>query len=531
MADYVFGANIIENLTTGMYQDSRVIYREYIQNACDQIDKAIGRSVLSKGEEEIYIDLSPESRNITITDNATGIGKDDFVRILSNIADSDKRLGEDKGFRGIGRLCGLAYCSKLIFSSTAAGEDTVSFMTCDADKMRRMIGENESGTKHTAVEVLESINEFSEKKTADRSAHWFKVELVGINEENTALLDFKGIKDYLSFVAPVPYKNTFIFRGEIYRHAKKLGVKIDEYNIRLNGEQVFKEYKTDYRTRSGEDEIFTVEFKDIYDDAKHLIAWSWIGVSRFRGVIERDCLMRGIRLRKDNIQIGTEDALQPLFKEERGIHYFVGEVFGVSKDLIPNAQRDYFNENPMRIEFERRLKTYFKDSLHKVYHDGSEVNSAFKKIDEAEKKERDFEEKKSSGYFVDASHAKKAEEDVRKAKAEAQKAERLIERKKNNDSDDQSATIVQKIILQAEKDREAMPEDDVHERKLSDKKKTDTGKSSNKESILRRTDKPLYSKYSKSERKLISRIYSVIAGSVDEKTTDMIIGNIEAELK
>ena len=34
------GKNILENLTTGMYYDSKVIYREYIQNACDQIDKA-----------------------------------------------------------------------------------------------------------------------------------------------------------------------------------------------------------------------------------------------------------------------------------------------------------------------------------------------------------------------------------------------------------------------------------------------------------------------------------------------------------
>ena len=41
MKDYVFGANILENLTTGMYQDSKIIYREYIQNACDQVDKAI----------------------------------------------------------------------------------------------------------------------------------------------------------------------------------------------------------------------------------------------------------------------------------------------------------------------------------------------------------------------------------------------------------------------------------------------------------------------------------------------------------
>lgn len=39
MRAYVFGANILENLTTGMYKDSKVIYREYIQNACDQIDR------------------------------------------------------------------------------------------------------------------------------------------------------------------------------------------------------------------------------------------------------------------------------------------------------------------------------------------------------------------------------------------------------------------------------------------------------------------------------------------------------------
>ena len=69
--------------------------------------------------------------------------------------------------------------------------------------------------------------------------------------------------------------------------------------------------------------------------------------------------MRGLRLRKENIQIGSEDALQKLFKEDRGHHYFVGEVFAVSKDLIPNSQRDYFNENVTRAEFEREMRQYF----------------------------------------------------------------------------------------------------------------------------------------------------------------------------
>ena len=34
------GKNVLENLTQAMYSDSRIIYREYIQNSTDQIDIA-----------------------------------------------------------------------------------------------------------------------------------------------------------------------------------------------------------------------------------------------------------------------------------------------------------------------------------------------------------------------------------------------------------------------------------------------------------------------------------------------------------
>lgn len=42
------GKNILENLTTGMYADSKVIYREYVQNACDQIDKAVELGIIDR---------------------------------------------------------------------------------------------------------------------------------------------------------------------------------------------------------------------------------------------------------------------------------------------------------------------------------------------------------------------------------------------------------------------------------------------------------------------------------------------------
>ena len=52
------GKNIIENLTTGMYENSYTVYREYIQNAADSIDNAITSGLLKKYEAFIDIDIN-----------------------------------------------------------------------------------------------------------------------------------------------------------------------------------------------------------------------------------------------------------------------------------------------------------------------------------------------------------------------------------------------------------------------------------------------------------------------------------------
>ncbi|MCI8530485.1 MAG: ATP-binding protein [Lachnospiraceae bacterium] len=522
MEEYVFGANILENLTTGMYQDSRVIYREYIQNACDQIDKAYDMGLLRDEEGCIDIWFDAENRTVSIVDNATGIPSVDFERTLANIANSDKRLGEDKGFRGIGRLCGLAYCKELIFTSKAAGEDVISIMHCDAAKMRELIIANERGEKHTASEVLHSIYKFEYPHTDNIDAHSFKVELVGINEENTDLLDFAQIKEYLSFVAPVPYQNTFIFRSEIYKYAEELNYHIDEYTIRLEGEQIFKKYKTNFKTSKGDDEVFNLAFKKIYDSHQNLLAWLWIGVSHFKAVISKDCQMRGLRLRKENIQIGDDDALQKLFKEDRGHHYFIGEVFAVSKNLIPNSQRDYFNENPTRLEFERELRRYFNRELYKIYYEGSAINSAYSKIDSSEKKETELQEKKRRGDFVNDSHYESALADVERAKESARKAADDIEKKKQkaaSDLESDSAAVISQVISRLEKERKQR--ESTSHPKSSEKKK--------KSPESRRVDK--LSSYSRNEKKLISKIFGIILTATDDKTAEMIIKKIEDGLQ
>ena len=140
------GKNILDNLTTGMYSDSKVIYREYIQNACDQIDLAVKLGIILPDEGEIEICTDIKKRYISIKDNATGVKAEDFIEDVGDIANSNKEIGKNKGFRGIGRLCGLAYCKTLKFTTSYVGEGTKSIMICDAQKMRAMLVENKKYT-------------------------------------------------------------------------------------------------------------------------------------------------------------------------------------------------------------------------------------------------------------------------------------------------------------------------------------------------------------------------------------------------
>jgi molecular chaperone HtpG len=521
MTEYVIGANILENLTTGMYKDSKVIYREYIQNSCDQIDKAIRNGILREGEGAIKIWLDNEKRVITIEDNATGIPSTSFQRILGNIADSDKKIGEDKGFRGIGRLCGLAYCKEVVFRSSAKGENTISTVICDAKKMRDLIEEHQHGKKHTANEMLHAINRFEEEKTYDVDSHFFRVELIDINNENRDLLNLQEVKDYLSFVAPVPYQNTFIYRTDVYNRAKELGFRIDEYNIKLEGEQVFKKYSTDLKEPTGAkyDDIFGVHFKEFRDADEGLFVWMWVGLSKFKKAIPKANhinQMRGLRLRKDNIQIGGEDSLQKLFKEDRGNSYFVGEVFAVSKDLIPNSQRDYFNENAARVKFECELRKYFNEYLQKLYREGSSINSAYKKIDTYKKKEVEFKEKENASSFVNKEHREREFKIVDESKSEADSAKVEINKIKSKAND-----LLQKVITRIEDERsKSFIKGDSSYLNIQQQEKVKS---------LHRANK--LSQYNRHEQKLISKIYDLILAATDRETAELIITRIEEGLQ
>ena len=514
------GKNILDNLTTGMYSDSRVIYREYIQNACDQIDLAVKMNILAQGEGQVEIYIDNSKRYISILDNATGVKSESFVEDLGDIANSNKQIGQNKGFRGIGRLCGLAYCKTLKFKTSYLGETVASIMTCDAKKMREMLVENK---KYTIDEIWEAIVKYDTVQE-EQDKHYFEVEMIDINHENTDLLDEKRIKEYLNFVAPVPYKNTFILRSSIYAHARELGYTIDEYCVQINGQQIFKEYTTKIKEQSGAnlknyDDISKLEFKDFYDEEGHLIAWMWYGLSRFEKSIPKINQMRGIRVRSGNIQIGNDDVLQNLFKENRGNYYFVGEVFTEDDKLIPNSQRDYFNENEARVKFEDELRTYFYDVLHRLYYDANRLKNAYKKQEEYVSKIDEYNKKTNENGFVNEEEKQKLKFAIDKVEKEAEEARRQIDRFKEVNRESPIAEVQKSIENKfgAEKLQREVAEKEVVKPEVTDKKKQYITSS--------------MSKLSKSERKLVSKLLTIINEVAPKDVAEKIIDKIKEELR
>ena len=250
------GKNFLENLTVAMYENSFAVYREYIQNSADSIDAAVRAGLLAKEDAVIDINIEYGKRKISVHDNACGISMRDFKKKMTDVADSDKDRDVEKGFRGIGRLAGLGYCERLIFRTSAQGENKLSTIKWDGVKLKNIV--NDQSQHPTSDELIEAIIDISYEDT-DEDSHFFEVIMEDVIFESDDLLEESEVSKYLRMVAPVPYENYFMFSNRIHQFATEHGFKIDEYKVCINGNQIFKPYT--YKLYEG-----TVESKKLYDE-------------------------------------------------------------------------------------------------------------------------------------------------------------------------------------------------------------------------------------------------------------------------
>lgn len=340
------GAYVLESLTTGMYTEPLDAIRELVQNSADSLRLAVESGLINPGQARIGIHIKADERTVLVRDNGLGIQSDTAEKRLLAIGKTTKSLETDAGFRGIGRLASIAYCDSLVFRTSAAGDTKCCTLTLDCVAMRAACAP--SARDNNELSDVFASNSAATYEEVPASEHFFEVWLKGVCEEAGAFLDEGRLEGYLAQVAPVEYDSQrFVYRGSIEDWLADKSIPLSTVILQIHGNdnrQVFKPYRTHYRTlRSGYD-VHIKGVKFFPDDPMTAGYWGWYADTDLMGVLD-DEESAGFRLRRNNIQLGSPARIAELFAEvaesdARFNKWFIGEVHVLSPDCIPNARRD-----------------------------------------------------------------------------------------------------------------------------------------------------------------------------------------------
>ena len=346
------GPSILGLVTSGTYDDPLTIYREYIQNAVDELSRQNG----VEGKVEITID--PRQKRVSICDNGPGLTYQECLEDLVPISQSKKCLGRDRGFRGIGRLSGLAFSESVTFLTRASAREPVTRVVWSrpglADRTNPTQATEQGFQNWVSVETLDDF---------DCPKHFFRVEIEGVSRHAAGvLLNREAVRGYIAEVCPVPLSPNFRFFKQVLEIFPSLQ---SPYSLRitLDGEEqpVQRQYGSTIALAGNKEDNFH-EFEEVRVptiDGGGDAAVGWIAHASYLGAIPKGERIRGIRVRVGNIQVGDERVFDHLFEEERFNRWCVGEVHILDSRIIPNGRRDYFERDPHLRNLENHLAPIF----------------------------------------------------------------------------------------------------------------------------------------------------------------------------
>lgn len=518
----IAGKYLLEILTRGMYSNPMHIYREYIQNASDAIDAAVRAGILTANDAAIQININSGKREISIRDNGIGIPHKDVETRLLNVGASDKDGISERGFRGIGRLGGLAYAEQVQFITSAAGDNVKTIMTCDCAKMQRLLQKTNDETADV-METFKAISRF-EHPSEDVNVHYFEVRLMGVPEESGLLNEYAAYR-YIAETAPIDFDSQqFSQARKIRDYFATRGYPITCYKI-FRSTRMMPIYKLYSRTLStgkqlrtkGKDYVRDVEF--IYEEASDgkPMYMGWLAITDFSGVIA-DESVQGIRFRKGNILVGNGTTFSKFFPSEgpNANRMFAGEIHVLHDDLVPNSQRDDFEPGAIYNEMKAALSVW-AGTINKKYRRGtSEATSALRTLTKLNEEQKELEEKIGNGAITSDEKreqiAERLDKIARSREIEEKKVRKALER---GTFDEDRKETVEKALEQTE---------------VASKKVTALNKQIINAGYATKNDLP--SSYGRDERKLYQRIIAVIDTFFmdDPKVAESLREKIKTEL-
>ena len=488
---------------------------------------------------EIHVRIFRSQRRIEIEDTATGVSVTNRDT-LKDVATSQKERGKRKGFRGIGRLGGLGYCTTLTFETSYKDEDVKTLMHWDAAKMNRIV--DDEFDESEAGNVIDDCTSFEQQpEVADK--HYFKVIMENVTDDR--LLDVTNIRKYLSMVAPVDYPTQFgIFSSQIKRYIHNNGIVLDVYNVYVGDEfgeeQIYKGYTTKIEdARNGDYDIKDIKIIDRKDSDGKIIYWGWYSISELRGQIPANNVAYGIRLRCKNIQIGDERTTRNFFVAEgdkRFAQYFFGELHVETPLLMPDARRDYLRECEYRSTFEGMVRNDFIH-LKDLCNEASNIRGIIKNITKAEEGQKTIEKKRETSSFLSPKEIEDDNAKYERFKRNKEIAQQKLEKKKQETEQSGSPLSFIYGTLPTPQSTTQTPaqfptgtSSDIIQDPTS---VADDGPGISDESQQPklRTDNDLYKKFGVKEKNVINAVYNAIYNAIaDEDMREGLIKKIEKEL-
>jgi len=524
MSEPVAGKFLLEILTKGMYSNPMHVYREYIQNSTDSIDKAIEEGIICESEAAIHVRIDKEKQTVLIRDNGCGISAKKTEEILLSIGDSKKNGIDERGFRGIGRLAGLAYAEQVKFVTSAYGENVKTVMNCDCVKMQTLLQKSNTETSDV-METFKAISSFSYSQAEAEDTHYFEVQMMGVAKDSI-LLEENVVWGYLSETAPVDFDSQRFgpSASKIRDYFKEKGYPISCYKIFRGTRKlpIYKPYARDLSTgkqakTKNKDFVRDIEF--VYEKASdgQPLYIGWIALTDFSGIISNESV-QGIRFRKGNILVGNNSTFVKYFPSEghNANRMFAGEIHVLHNEVIPNSQRDDFEPNAIYNEMKQILSKWAGE-INKKYRRGmSDATSALRRLEKLNADQKELEEKINSGAITSDEKREQIADKLSQIAKKRDKEEKIVRRAQDRGIfDTNRKETVNKILSQTE---------------AATSKVTSLNKKIINADYATKNDLP--TSYGRDARKLYQRIIAVIDTffSEDPKIAEELREAIKSEL-
>lgn len=359
----IIGKDQMRQYMGGLYENSMVIYREYLQNACDAVEQALQEELIqNRKQANIAVSIDTHGKRIIIHDVGIGISRKNIPLYLVDVASSQKFTKHLVGRHGIGRLNGANYCDKIIYETSFAGEPVKSTLIWDVKEARRLC--NDDAEDIDTPEIIDRVTHLLPEEREDIDAHYCRVILENINDPN--LMDEDAVRQYISEIVSVDY--SLEFKDVVLDPALDLSINsgfaerfknLWVYEVTVNEKPVEKTYQSVVNGKHlGTLQCFTL----LDDKTQEELAWGWFALNRTAEQLN-DLPFSYIRARHHNFQIGDADLLNKYHKSATAPAYSVGELHITHPGINPTATRDGIEGGPER----RKLETALRKQLVKVY--------------------------------------------------------------------------------------------------------------------------------------------------------------------